>query len=213
MSPPSRGGQGVSHQFPIAGNLSLTVPMLDRISHLSPAWGCPLCPCPSFPSPGIAIDPRVNRGCPCSSRLLQLPRSSTGWDPVPWMDASTGSLLHLLLLPQGISAGAPALQGEHRAARAAVNPSLQPRALPSSPFHPNLWKSRSLPATHSTIVRWNRQCSPAAARVPAAFFFLRLSPSVAWGQAHPCTDKAALAQSASPPTRAHWEHPKPRVGP
>lgn len=81
------------------------------------------------------------------SHLPQLPCSSTGRDPVPWMDASTGSLLHLLLLPQGISAGAPALQGEHRAARAAVNPSLQLRALPSSPFHPNLWKSRSLPAT------------------------------------------------------------------
>lgn len=112
------------------------------------------------------------------------------------MDASTGSLLHLLLLP-GISAGAPALQGEHRAARAAVNPSLQPRALPNSPFHPNLWKSRSLPATHSTIARWNRQCSPAAAGAPAAFLFLflRLSPSAAWGQAHPCTDKAAPAQS------------------
>lgn len=84
------------------------------------------------------------------------------------MDASTGSLLHILLLP-GISAGAPALQGEHRAARAAVNPSLQPRALPNSPFHPNLWKSRSLPATHSTIARWNRQCSPAAAGAPQPF--------------------------------------------
>lgn len=97
------------------------------------------------------------------------------------MDASVGSLLHLLLLPQGISAGAPALQGEHRAARAAVNPSLQPRALPSSPFHPNLWKSRSLPATHSTIVRWNSQCSPAAARAPAAFLFLFLSPVILCG--------------------------------
>lgn len=32
------------------------------------------------------------------------------------MDASTGSLLHLFL-PRGIYVGAPALQGEHRAAK------------------------------------------------------------------------------------------------
>lgn len=93
------------------------------------------------------------------------PASSIPHAPLIWRwlgprsrtDASTSSLLHLLLLrlllPRGISAGAPALQGEHRAARAAINPSLQPRALPNSPFHPNLWKSGFLPVKHSTIAR------------------------------------------------------------